>query len=329
MTVGLRINYGDYIMDITTNTRIMSYVGRWEASLKNKSKTFNIRGGARLVAMPVRTIQEFSNMPITTPSYIWVEGVNISGGTASLSLSNDGSGRNSWDGQFLFDMYQIDGVQTAGSVGLFMRDSSDVMSITDATQVSQCIMRTTITVSTSYALGIPSDSVVFCRWEDSSGRLYLDRDSMTLYAYGSGDYSAGTISVQIVAFRSQSPLFHNGGLNIWKGDGSGTLVFSTEKPPLLFQDSYYNLPSGKVDAFVQPSVALSKPMVCMTMVGVMTGTATMNGGYKATFNLGFRMSGSAIAAHIGKSNGGRYPGDMVPAVATTPIPAIDASRYFS
>lgn len=327
MAAGLRVNYGDHVMDISANTRVMSFVSRWSTAHTNPTASFNIRPGASIIALPVITVNEISNTgPVTIKHYVRMTGVSVNGNTVTLSFA--GGNEYASTRNFVVDIYQVDGVAPAGAVGLFMRDSSDVMSITDAGQVAQCIMRSSIQVNQTYALGIPSDSAVFCRWEDSSGRLFLDRSTMTLYAYGSGDYSAGVMNVQVVAFKNQAALPHNGGLNIYKGDGSGQLIFSTEKPPLIFNDAYYQLPGGQFDAFVAPSGALAKPMVCMCNIGVGTGSATMNGGYKEIFDVGFRMTGGGIAAHIAKPTGGRNYGALDPTVALSKIPAIDADKYF-
>lgn len=327
MAAGLRVNYGDHVMDISANTRVMSFVARWSMAHTNPTASFDIRPGASIIVLPVVTVNEISNSgPVTIKYYVRMTGVSVSGNTVTLSFA--GGTEYARTSNFVVDIYQVDGIAPPGAVGLFMRDSSDVMSITDAGQVAQCIMRSRIQVNQTYALGIPSDSAVFCRWEDSSGRLFLDRSTMTLYAYGSGDYATGVIDVQVVAFRNQAALPHNGGLNIYKGDGSGQLIFSTEKPPLIFNDAYYQLPSGQFDAFVSPSVPLGKPMVCMCNVGVGTGTATMNGGYKAIFEVGFRMTGGSIAAHIARATGKNNYGALDPTVASSKIPAIDADKYF-
>jgi len=66
----------------------------------------------------------------------------------------------------------------------------------------------------------------------------------------------------------------------------------------------------------------------MSSVGVGTGSATQNGGYKAIFDVGFRMSGGSIAAHICKPTGGRNYGALDPTISLARIPAIDADKYF-
>lgn len=329
MDAGLRINYGDHVMDISANTRIMSFISRWTTDQKNTTATFPMRPGASLVVLPVKTFSEIPNdAPVTVKYYMKLSGISVSGNTVSLSVSGVSSNASAVSGAFVVDVYQVDGVAPPGSVGVFMQNSTNVMSITDAGQVSQCIIRQSVRIDGSYSLGIPSDSAVFCRW-DSTGRLFLDRETMTLYAYGTGDYSSGVIDVQIVAFRNQPALPHNGGLNIYKGDGSGTLVFSTEKPPLIFSDAYYTLPTGRFDAYVNTNVPLSKPMVCMCPVGVGTGAAAQNGGYYEIFDAGLRMTGGMVAAHICKPSNKRNYGGLDPVISQSRIPAIDAEKYFS
>ncbi|UMB78885.1 DUF6453 family protein [Dickeya fangzhongdai] len=322
---------GGKLVDISNNVKCPSYLGYASPQMSSNGDSITSHGifnGGQLFVIPRRTCLIYTIDGAANPHVVACSGVSISGGDVYCSYSMF---NQFWDKNRVameYDVFQVINSQPQG-FGLFLQNSANFFAISNQNVIGQCIKRVSVTFAGSYALGVGSDTVVFAHWHHPDASIYLDRSSMTIYAYNNNGEAVYTVTMDIVVFSNQAPTPHNGGLTLWREDG--VCVFSSRLPPLVWRGGYVDI-NGYPGAFVASNVPAEKPMVPLCSMGVHSSGPVMNGSYGMMFYAGFKMVNNQVTAWRARQYGAWYEGALSltePYYQITPmsLPVIDAADY--
>lgn len=239
MPSGLRIdlNDGGPVMEITAGMRCPSFCQQVAAAWDvNQYTIANYVPGSQVVVLPRNTVFSMYRGASLIPTIGMFSGYSVSGSTITLNTWwSDNWGRaRTFDSTF----WQI--LPAASGQGLLIQDSSDFLSITDATMVGSCIWRGTITFTGSWSTpttGISRDQyLVFANWSADGVVVEFDGYTITATRELDGTDIAATVTMTIAIFASGVAPTPGTGLNIFK---NGTCVFSTTRRPFIYLNTTY------------------------------------------------------------------------------------------
>ncbi|MDU4095414.1 MAG: DUF6453 family protein, partial [Pantoea sp.] len=284
-------NGGSYFNLASGGARAITFLQRIKADNSNTTMRYTISNkssGTTLMVVPVHSFELFQ--PNNTLSVISVctKSISVSGNVVIINFNNTNTGQPfiSRDGYFYYDVYETT-EPSAGSYGLFMRDSTDFSAITDATKSGLCVYRNTVTVNGTWTVpnSIPNraNCSVFANWNSASAVVEYNPSSFQITTKGSV-----TLNIAIFSngFQLTMPSY---GFYIFNSHGQCT-----------YNSNYIPLFVKKTVAFSGASLntGVTKPLIPLYVVG---GEAQDLGGSTYDFyNKGIVMSGSTIRSGRGK-----------------------------
>ncbi|AWD90217.1 hypothetical protein [Dickeya phage Sucellus] len=334
MMLGLivRPEDGGNLMNVAVGAKCPSYIGYAEPGMSGDGSTttqHSLMGGAQLFVIPRRTCLIYGISGSTVPRVIACSGVSITGGTVfcTYAMFNPFYDKNRVAMQY--DVFQVIGSQPQG-FGIFLQDATNFLSISNQNIIGQCIKRIQVNFTGGYSLGVNSDCIVFAHWHHPDASIYLDRGSMTIYAYDNNGQANQNVNMEIVVFSNQAPIPHNGGLTLWREDG--VCVFSSRLPPFIWRGGYVDINSYP-GAFVASNVPTDRPMVPLCSMGVHSSGPVLNGGYGMMYLAGFKMVNNQVTTWRSRPYTEWYEGAISltePYYQITPmsLPVINAADYF-
>lgn len=316
-------NGGSYFNLASGGARAITFLQRIKAANSSTTMRYTISNksaGTTLMVVPVHSFELFQ--PNNTLSVIAVctTSVSVSGNVVTINFSNTNAGQPfiSKDGYFYYDVYETT-EPSAGSYGLFMRDSTDFSAITDATKSGLCVYRNTVTVNGTWTVpnNIPNraNCSVFANWNSTSAVVEYNPSNFQITTKGSV-----TLNIAIFSngFQLTMPPY---GFYIFNKSGQCT-----------YNSNYIPLFVKKTVAFSGASLntGIAKPLIPLYVVG---GEAQDLGGSRYDFyNKGIIMSGSTIKSGRGKLVlGATYTDYDQPYFNDTTLPLIvlDGAQYFN
>lgn len=327
---------GGKMIDFSQNIRVPTYIGAAEPELDQDGHTnsyHSISGNGQLFIIPRRTaiITTTTTDPGAQLKPIAMSNIQISGGHIYCEYDGFNTYYDRRKKPALYDVFEIFNTGN-GNFGLIIRNSTDFTVITNTNVIGQCILRRNISFTGSYGLGVDNDCLVFAHWDDgANASIYLNRDSMTIEAYDNNFNANQTINnMEVVIFKNTPPSPHNGGLTLWRTDG--TCVFSSARPPLVWRNGLIS-PHFHPGDFSGPNIAVSRMMVPLCTVGCHSSGPVLNGGLGIMGYAGIKMTNNQITTQRSRSAGVWNEGRMSLSepyfkISTVPLPIIDAADYF-
>ncbi|WP_405125390.1 DUF6453 family protein (plasmid) [Pseudomonas marginalis] len=287
------LNDGGKPMEITANLRCPSFGVEFDEAVNQPlSKTIpNFYTGSDVIFLPKQTVYINSLTSSGVPNLYVLTSVTNNGPTVTQTVKK--SNESSVNHTFAGSAWQIFPASTGGrTAGLLISNSTDFLSITDATQVGVCIWKGTVTIptggwSTPAIAGYDrSKYLIFAKWDSS---VVIDYDGSTVRAFNvtDADDSPGTATLNIVIFASGVAPTPGTGLNIF--NAAGKCVFSTTRRPFIFDGSMWT------PTFTP--TPLGGRYIMLGRYGLYSSLS--NGRYNIK-TVGLRMSGGAVSCIRGK-----------------------------
>ncbi len=242
MGAGILIDYqdGSPALELTANIRCPSFCMTTTQDTGYTSKTVtNYVSGSQLTFIPTNTILSYFEGTQLIPTIHILDSVTFSGSTMTQNTwknNTDGTQRF-WPGS-VFQILPIG----SGNFGIYIANSTNFLSITDATSVGQCVYYGSLTVNGSASLpGISpfdlSKCIVFAKWGSSS--VVVERDGNTIRAFTerNGSDVAANITLKIAIFASGVAPTPGNGITII--NAAGNCVFSTLRKPFIYDGSTF------------------------------------------------------------------------------------------
>lgn len=145
-------------------------------------------------------------------------------------------------GQITIDVYEIDGSES-GTYGLVLQNSTDYLSITDASRLGCCVWVYSGNIQSGFSIpsNIPGyeSCIIFTNWNDNGCVLSLDEEKRVRIYSSEFTWNPTVertnydLNIKIVAFSSGFTIPLTGfeaGLLIW--NENGVLTFSSDYPPV-------------------------------------------------------------------------------------------------
>lgn len=239
MPKGLRITYADGgpAMEITAGLRCPSFCQNVSEAWDVNQYTINQRvDGSQIVVIPRNTVYKLNRGTNLIPTIGMLDGFTVSGNTITMNTWWS----DNWNQKKTFDasIWQI--LPASSGRGLLIKDSTDFLSITDATMSGYCIWRGTITFTGSWATPTTNISrdryMVFAKWSADNVTIEFDGSNILATIDHAGLDQAATVTMQIAIFASGVSPTPGRGLNIIKG---GVCVFSTTRRPFVYRNQTY------------------------------------------------------------------------------------------
>ncbi|HAT7512194.1 TPA: hypothetical protein JAV90_004994, partial [Enterobacter asburiae] len=150
MPKGLRITYDDGgpAMEITAGLRCPSFCQNVSEAWDVNQYTINQRiDGSQIVVIPRNTVYKLNRGTNLIPTIGMFDGYTVSGNTITMNTWWS----DNWNQKKTFDasIWQI--LPASSGRGLLIKDSTDFLSITDATMSGYCVWRGTVTFTGSWA----------------------------------------------------------------------------------------------------------------------------------------------------------------------------------
>ncbi|MFV7475727.1 DUF6453 family protein [Enterobacter pseudoroggenkampii] len=239
MPRGLRIPYNDGgpAMEITAGLRCPSFCQNVSDAGSGNQFTINQRvDGSQIVLIPRNTVDRFWVGTNLIPTIVMLDGFTVNGNTMTMNnWRSDGLGSSR---TFASSIWQI--LPTSSGRGLLIKDSTDFLSITDATMSGYCVWRGTVTFTGSWATPTTNISrdryMVFAKWSADNVTIEFDGSNIIATIDHAGLDQDATVTMQIAIFASGVSPTPGRGLNIIKG---GVCVFSTTRRPFVYRNQTY------------------------------------------------------------------------------------------
>lgn len=234
------LNDGRPPMEITSGVRCPSYCMTTEQSISSSSVAVsNYINGSQLLFIPHQTVQSYYVGVSLIPTVDMLSGVSFSGGTMTHTTWNAGGRdiRMIWPGS----VWQILPA-SSGSIGLYIQDSTDFLSITDATMSGQCVYAAEITVNGSWntptVAGFGREKYsVFARWNAAGVVVDFDGSKIMAFVERDGEDVPASVSMTVAIFASGVAPTPGDGLTIINSKGACT--FSTVRRPFIYHGALY------------------------------------------------------------------------------------------
>lgn len=229
------LNDGGARMEITAGLRCPSFgmviPEQWDV---NQYQIPDYVSGSQVVLMPRNTVFMLYRGTNLIPTIGMLSGYSVSGSVITLNTWwSDNWGRLR---SFNSAVWQI--LPASQGNGLLIQDSTDFLSITDATMVGSCVWRGTVTFTGSWSTpltGVSQDQyLVFAKWSADGVTVEFDGLRITAYQENDNDDVAATVTMQIAVFASGMTPTPGPGLNIFK---NGVCMFSTTRRPFVYRNA--------------------------------------------------------------------------------------------
>lgn len=290
MGKGLRITYSDGgpAMEITAGLRCPSFCQNVSEAWDVNQYTINNRvAGSEIVLIPRNTVYQLYRGVNLVPTIGVLDGFSVSGNTITLNTWwSDG-----WDRVRSYDasIWQI--LPASSGRGLLVKDSTDFLSITDATMSGYCVWRGEVTFTGSWATPTTNISrdryMVFAKWSADGVTVEFDGQNILATNDHSAADTAATVTMQIAIFASGVAPSPGRGLNIIK---KGVCVFSTARRPFVYRNKTY-----------KPSWSNTDIGDRMILLGRFGFNSEVYGGWDYIKWVGLIRSGNMVRAGRGRS----------------------------
>lgn len=232
-------------MEITAGLRCPSFCQNISDAGSGNQFTINQRvDGSQIVLIPHNTVDRFWVGTNLIPTIVMLDSFTATGNTITMNnWRSDGLGSTR---TFASSIWQI--LPASSGRGLLIKDSTDFLSITDATMSGYCVWRGTVTFTGSWATPTTNISrdryMVFAKWSAENVTIEFDGLNILATVDHAGLDQAATITMQIAIFASGVSPSPGRGLNIIKG---GVCVFSTTRRPFVYRNQTYSPSWGNTD----------------------------------------------------------------------------------
>lgn len=300
-------------MEITSGLRCPSFCQNLTEAWDTHTYTIkNYVAGSQVVLVPRDSVFLIYRDASIMPTVGMLSGYSVSGNT--ITLNTWWSDNWTRSRTFSSSIWQI--LPAVSGAGMLIQDSTDFMSITDATMSGYCVWRGTVTFTGTWstpATNISRDQyMVFARWSASGVVIDFDGYTITAVTERDGDDAKATVTMQIAIFASGVAPTPGTGLNIFK---NSTCVFSTTKRPFIYRNQ--KLTPSWTDANIGNS---------MVLLGRWGFDSSTNGGWDYLKWAGLVMVGNSVRCGKGKVSAtwtDRYP-IQTRRLTSLSIPYIDA-----
>lgn len=345
----------DKQIDITSNARILSNLGRYKITGSNNygdniviNQPMERSGtGGQILVVPTKAAH-ILDVGGGQSRVCCLRGANVSGSTLVL---------NSYQQTYtvlptaMYDISVFEVPQAQPQAyGIALQDAVDFTAITDVSRFGYVTWRGTVNINGSWDIPqVPNreSCVVFARWENGTTPLFFDRDAMAIRTYtafssADGSVIGGTVNnVQILIVSSGFvPPLPASGYGVVIRNGQGVVTYSSALPPVLWRGGtitfpYYMENSTGSPAKVQWNACqgnVAYPMVPLGSYGFQSGDYTTTGQYPARRFLysGLLMSGRSVSTFRAKPAGASvyYQYYPVRGQMGITVPVLDAADYF-
>lgn len=291
MPNGLRIdlNDGGPVMEITAGMRCPSFCQQVAAAWDvNQYSIANYVAGSQVVVLPRDTVHMQYRGTNLIPTIGLFSGYSVSGNVITLNTWwSDNWGRaRTFDSTF----WQI--LPAATGRGMLIQDSSDFLTITDATMVGSCVWRGTVTFNGSWSTPdtvAPREKyLVFASWSADGVVIEFDGYTVTATQERDNEDVAATVTMTIAIFASGVAPTPGTGLTII--NQSGACVFSTTRRPFVYRNATYTPGWGWQDIGSR-----------MIMLGRYGYDSRVSGGWDYLKWAGLVRSGNSVRCSRGKT----------------------------
>ena len=217
MPKGLRLTYDDGgpAMEITAGLRCPSFCQNVSDAGSGNQFTINQRvDGSQIVLIPRNTVDRFWVGTNLIPTIVMLDSFTVNGNTITMNnWRSDGLGSPR---TFASSIWQI--LPASSGRGLLIKDSTDFLSITDATMSGYCVWRGTVTFTGSWATPTTNLSrdryMVFAKWSADNVTIEFDGSNIIATMDHAGLDQDATVTMQIAIFASGVSPTPGRGLNI-------------------------------------------------------------------------------------------------------------------
>lgn len=242
MPQGLYMDFNDGRppMEITSGVRCPSYCMTTEQTIAYSSVAVsNYVNGSQLLFIPRLTVQSYYVGVSLLPVVEMLSSVSFSNGTMTHATwgSTGRDIRLMWPGT----VWQILPA-SSGSIGLYIQDSTDFLSITDATMSGQCIYAAEITVNGSWdppvIAGYDREKYsIFARWNAAGVVVDFDGSKIMAFVERNGEDVPTNVTMTVAIFASGVAPTPGDGLTII--NSKGVCTFSTVRRPFIYRGALY------------------------------------------------------------------------------------------
>lgn len=254
------------------------------------------------------------------------------------------------------DVFSVSGAEPQSGYGIRIRNGSNFMSISDKSYLGFVTWRGVVSINGTWS--IPQsvlslgNYVVFCRWNNATIPLFLNRDAARIECYSGfasadGSGIAGSVSdVQVVIVSCGfSPALPDSRYGLVIRNSLGVITFTSKFAPVKWSGAYYRFDgyeiegstngngSGEVNRWRDPFGSVSRPMIPLCSIGFQRGDFLRRGSsinYTKVLYSGMKMSGNSVTSSRAMTSGkdaalGYFP-DAFESSCT--LPCLDAADYF-
>lgn len=282
------LNDGNPRMEITAGLRCPSFCQQYSAAWDvNQYVIPGYVPNSQLVIMPRDPVFMMYRGTNLIPTIGMFSGYSVAGSVITMNTWWS----DNWGRARTFDTSVFQILPTGSGQGLFIRDSTDFLAITDATMVGSCVWQGTITFTGSWATPAtvaPREKyLVFANWSQDGVTIEFDGYTITAYQERNGEDVAATVTMRVAIFASGVAPVPGTGLNIFK---NGTCVFSTSRRPFVY-----------TNGVVAPSWDWQDIGNTMVMLGRFGYDSATNGGWDFLKWVGLIRSGNLVRCAKGKT----------------------------